>query len=236
MIEKSGVKVSIVTVVYNGAKYIERAIDSVAAQEYPNIEYIIIDGGSTDGTLEILERRSKDISRYISEPDKGIYDAMNKGIALSTGDWIYFLGCDDFLYPEFSQMCLRLKDSSTVYYGNVFHAGREWDGEYTSYKLAKYSMPHQAMFFPRKALEKYKYNIKYKIKADHYITIQCWSDKELKFQYENMCVARFMENGNSFVSHDEAFEKDWLKIVYDNLGLWVFLRFLVRYIKDKFRK
>lgn len=236
MTDKYGVKVTVVTVVYNGAEYIERAIDSVAAQSYPNIEYIIVDGGSTDGTLEILERRKSDIARYISEPDKGIYDAMNKGIALSTGDWIYFLGCDDFLYPEFSDMCPRLKDPSTVYYGNVFHKGKVLNGEFNSYMLAKYPILHQAVFYPRMAMERYKYNLKYKVAADHYITIQCWHDRDIKFQYEDLCVARYMEAGFSAVTRDEAFEKDRLKIVYDNFGFIVFVRFLIRWLKDKMRK
>lgn len=235
MTEKYGVKVTVVTVVYNGAEYIERAIDSVAGQSYPNIEYIIVDGGSTDGTLDILERRKADITRYISEPDKGIYDAMNKGIALATGDWIYFLGCDDFLYPEFSEMCPRLKDSSTVYYGNVFHKGKVLNGEFNSYMLAKYPILHQAVFYPRMAMERYKYNLRYKVAADHYITIQCWHDKDIKFQYEDICVARYMEAGFSAVTRDEAFEKDRLKIVYENFGLLVFVRFLCRWLKDKIR-
>lgn len=235
MTEKYGVKVTVVTVVYNGAEYIERAIDSVAGQSYPNIEYIIVDGGSTDGTLDILERRKADITRYISEPDKGIYDAMNKGIALATGDWIYFLGCDDFLYPEFSEMCPRLKDSSTVYYGNVFHKGKVLNGEFNSYMLAKYPILHQAVFYPRMAMERYKYNLRYKVAADHYITIQCWHDKDIKFQYEDICVARYMEAGFSAVTRDEAFEKDRLKIVYENFGLLVLVRFLCRWLKDKIR-
>ena len=161
---------------------------------------------------------------------------MNKGIALSTGDWIYFLGCDDFLYPEFSDMCPRLKDPSTVYYGNVFHKGKVLNGEFNSYMLAKYPILHQAVFYPRMAMERYKYNLKYKVAADHYITIQCWHDKDIKFRYEDICVARYMEAGFSAVTRDEAFEKDRLKIVFDNFGFFVFVRFLIRWLKDKMRK
>lgn len=92
-------KVSIITVVYNGCRYLQEAMDSVFIQDYPNIEYIIVDGGSTDGTLDIIRDNESRIDRWISEPDGGIYDAMNKGIALASGEIIEFLNADDILYP-----------------------------------------------------------------------------------------------------------------------------------------
>ena len=95
-------KVSVITVVFNGAPVIEDCIKSVRLQTYPDIEHIIIDGGSTDGTLEIVEeyRSRGEISKVLSEPDKGIYDAMNKGIGLSRGDIIATLNSDDVYSDE----------------------------------------------------------------------------------------------------------------------------------------
>ncbi|NJL12522.1 MAG: glycosyltransferase [Microscillaceae bacterium] len=90
-------KISIVTPSYNQGQYIEEAILSVIGQNYPNLEYIIIDGGSTDNTIEIIKKYEKHITYWVSEKDKGIYDAMNKGIDVATGEWIYFLGTDDLL-------------------------------------------------------------------------------------------------------------------------------------------
>ena len=171
--ERCGAKVTIITAVYNGAAYIKRAIDSIAEQTYDNIEYIVVDGGSTDGTVDILRQHSNVVTRFISEPDKGIYDAMNKGVKMATGDWIYFLGCDDYLYPDFSKMCTLLDDKHTIYYGNVFHRGRVQDGAFTAYKLSKYPIPHQAILYPRVVFEKYSYDLRYKISADHYLT---WPD------------------------------------------------------------
>jgi glycosyltransferase involved in cell wall biosynthesis len=94
-------RVSIITVVFNGAKYIRSAIQSILSQDYDNIEYIVIDGGSIDGTVDIVKEYQDKISVFISEPDEGIYDAMNKGIALATGNVIGILNSDDFYIDEF---------------------------------------------------------------------------------------------------------------------------------------
>jgi glycosyltransferase involved in cell wall biosynthesis len=99
--------ITVITVVYNGAKYLEQTIQSVINQTYPNVEYIIIDGGSTDGTLDIIRKYEDYIDYWVSEPDKGIYDAMNKGIRCSLGQWIGFLGSDDF-YEEYALKTLIL--------------------------------------------------------------------------------------------------------------------------------
>jgi len=97
---KSRPLVSIVTVVYNGEKYLEQTIRSVINQRYDNIEYIIIDGGSTDGTLDIVEKHEKMIDYWISEPDEGIFDAMNKGIKICRGELIGLINADDYYAPN----------------------------------------------------------------------------------------------------------------------------------------
>lgn len=93
-------KVTVITAVYNGGLYIGQTIKSILEQTYPNIEYIIIDGGSTDNTLDIIRKHDDRISYWISEPDTGIYDAWNKAIPLASGDWISFVGADDILLPN----------------------------------------------------------------------------------------------------------------------------------------
>lgn len=103
MLSEGGVngcpRVTIVTVVYNCCQHLEAAIDSVRKQTYPNIEYLVIDGGSTDGTLDLILSNQDIITDWVSEPDEGIYDAMNKGIALATGTYIGLLNADDLLLP-----------------------------------------------------------------------------------------------------------------------------------------
>lgn len=92
-----GPRISIITITMNSARYLEDTIRSVAEQDYPDIEYVVVDGGSSDATLEIIARNKTVIDRSISEPDQGIADAMNKGLALATGDYVYFLHSDDYL-------------------------------------------------------------------------------------------------------------------------------------------
>ena len=91
-------KISIVTPTFNQGQYIEQTIQSVLNQQYPNLEYIIIDGASTDGTVDIIKKYETKLHYWVSEPDKGIYDAMNKGARLANGDFINFMNADDIVY------------------------------------------------------------------------------------------------------------------------------------------
>ena len=92
--------ISVITVVFNGARTLEQTINSVLAQDYENVEYIIVDGGSKDGTLNIIRNYEEKIDCWLTESDKGIYDAMNKGLDITGGDWVLFLGADDALYDN----------------------------------------------------------------------------------------------------------------------------------------
>ncbi len=119
--------ISIITVVYNGAATLERTIRSVAAQTYKNIEYIIVDGGSKDGTLEIVKNNQDKISRWISEPDHGLYDAMNKGIRLAQGSVIGLVNSDDWLEPDAVEKvvsCIPEHEDLFVIHGDICY----WNG------------------------------------------------------------------------------------------------------------
>ena len=112
--------ISIITVVFNGDEYIEQTINSVISQSYDNVEYIIIDGGSTDKTLDIIKKYENQIDYWVSESDRGIYDAMNKGTSLANGEWLNFMNAGDWFYSK--DIFLLIADSNTsdanFIYGN----------------------------------------------------------------------------------------------------------------------
>lgn len=94
-------KVSIITVVYNSAEALKKTIESVAGLKYPHVDYIIVDGDSTDGTKEVIEKNYLDIAQWVSEPDQGIYDAMNKGLKMATGEYVWFVNAGDTIYDPY---------------------------------------------------------------------------------------------------------------------------------------
>lgn len=120
-------KVSIITVVYNGSEFIRDCIESILNQTYTNIEYIIVDGQSTDGTVDIVKSYGTKVARFLSEPDKGLYDAMNKGIQLATGDVIGLLNADDFYRHDRvieNMVATFKKTESDAVYGDMLYVDR----------------------------------------------------------------------------------------------------------------
>ena len=114
--------ISIVTVVYNGIKDIEKTIQSVIGQNYPKIEYIIIDGGSNDGTVEVIKKYADYVDYWVSEPDGGIYYAMNKGIEVAKGEWIHFRNCGDYFINESILMNFfanKIENDVIIVHGNT---------------------------------------------------------------------------------------------------------------------
>ncbi|WP_097460153.1 glycosyltransferase family 2 protein [Mangrovitalea sediminis] len=116
--------ITVVTVVYNGADCLEGTIKSVIEQRYDNVEYIIVDGGSTDGTLDIVRKYEHAIDYWVSEPDKGIYDAMNKGIDLGSGQWINFMNAGDYFF-DIDILCKIFRNSAVVSGADVIYGDHE---------------------------------------------------------------------------------------------------------------
>jgi glycosyltransferase involved in cell wall biosynthesis len=153
-------KVSVVVAVFNGVEYAERCIASYARQDYPYKELIVVDGGSTDGTSDVLNANAQHITRCISENDRGLYHALNKGIAQASGDWYYFLGIDDYiLHPDvLGRVAHHLEgipDAVRVAYGRVVfvnqsgdtlaYVGKPWDLSKKRFRQCM-SIPHQGVF------------------------------------------------------------------------------------------
>ena len=120
---------SIITVVYNDAAGLERTIKSVEGQTYSNIEYIIVDGGSTDDTLDIIRKFEKNISHWVSEPDKGLYDAMNKGLKIASGDFVWFMNAGDLIYRDVTIENIFSGNSgkADIYYGDTMVVNEQYE-------------------------------------------------------------------------------------------------------------
>lgn len=229
--------ITVVTVVFNGEKHLEETILSVLKQTYDNVEYIIIDGGSTDGTVEIIRKYERLIDYWVSEPDNGIYDAMNKAATLATGDWLYVLGSDDRLYPNsLDQIAFCLRDNSVVYYGNVtmLSDGRAYDGYFNSYKLMYYNICHQSIFYPRSVFDYYKYETKYKTHADFVLVQKCHGDNRFRFEYVPIDVAYYNDIiGVSSKQEDQQYLADKKEIIRSNFSTFCYALFLLRYYMVK---
>lgn len=223
--------VSIITVVRNGASALERTIQSVINQTYDNIEYIVIDGASSDGTCDIIRKYSSSIDYWISEADNGLYDAMNKGIILAGGEWLYFLNSDDVLLNIVNEVALNLKDSNTIYYGDTLWRERNIvrGGKYSSLKLMFKNICHQAIFYPASAFKKYTYELNYKVLADYVMNIKCFTDKQFRFVYMPITLAVFNDkDGFSKCNNDTLFEAEKKNILKTYFSFYLYVLYITR--------
>ena len=168
-------RISIITVVYNGVNFLEETIQSVLNQSYEHIEYIIIDGGSTDGTVDIIKRYEDKIDYWVSERDEGIYDAMNKGMVVATGDFVNFMNGGDVIceVDSVEKVVSAMRNTDAVYFARAKVIEDSAYYTYPSKKVADYkkwlrlSLPnHQSMFFPKKFYSLHSYDLRLKLTAD----------------------------------------------------------------------
>ena len=214
-------KLSIITVVRNGATTIEQTILSVINQNYLDFEYIIIDGVSNDGTLPIINKYSDKIHKVISEPDKGIYDAMNKGILLAKGEWVYFLGADDTLYSHntLNELFTSFDKRADVLYGKdiIKNSKTIFDGEFDYNKICSSVPCHQAVFYKKNLFNKFGlFNTKYKINADAVMHVRTFCADEVTWSFKNQIIAIFDDTGVSSVKKDVDYRNDSFELLYNN--------------------
>ncbi len=207
-------KVTIITVAYNSEKTIEDTITSVINQTYPNIEYIIIDGQSTDNTLKICKKYNHKISKIISEKDKGIYDAMNKGINNSTGDIIGILNSDDFYaHPQVIKHIVNtfIQHQADAVYANLVYVDanntnkitRKWiAGNYHPNSFLKGWMPpHPTFFLTKKCYNKYgNYTLNLKSSADYELMLRMIHKYHIKVAYLDETITKMRVGGMSNAS------------------------------------
>jgi len=247
--------ISVITVVFNGEKYLEETILSVINQTYDNVEYIIIDGGSTDGTLDIIKKYEDYIDYWVSEKDNGIYDAMNKGIDVANGDWINFMNADDIFYSTsvlevVAQAILKTTANHVVVYGKlnlinskntvVATLSNDWELAKQGLKT-KTTVPHQAAFISTKRiLEVGKFNTKYKISGDYDLNLRVLDGHEALF-IDDLVVAGMRLGGVSsnpnnsikMLMEDRQAQKD-SGFLYPSLG-WILAYFRVQIRRAMFK-
>ncbi len=231
---------SIITVVFNAKDTIENTIKSVAHQNYRNFEYIIVDGESTDGTLSIIDKYQDSIDCIISEPDSGIYDAMNKGVSLSKGDVIYFLGADDVIADNNSildMMNYYKTQKIDMLYGNVTFMSKSGDynkiGGIFNYKDIKAGRrpPHQAIFMDRRSIINFSlFNLNYRIASDFDLICKFYIQKK-GIGYLDRDVAVYGIDGVSSRQKRENYRESSLIVKF----YFGYLRYYIFIIKKKIR-
>lgn len=205
-------KVSIITIAYNSAGTIEDTIKSVVAQDYSNIEYIIIDGGSTDKTLSIVDKFKDSITTIISEPDKGIYDAMNKGVQNATGDIVGILNSDD-IYAD-NKVVSRIVEAigtKDSIYADLVYVDRDNTDKITRYwKSGKYRKgifktgwmpPHPTFFIRKSCYDQYgTYNLRLKSAADYELMLRMLHKHNISVTYLPEVITKMRVGGQSNVT------------------------------------
>lgn len=211
--EIDGPLISVITVVRNGASVIAECIESVLAQGIESLEYIIVDGASTDGTLEVIRRYGDAISLCISEPDSGLYDAMNKGLRLARGRYIHFLNADDrYVESHTLRKLLPQLDENTVCYGAMIYQeedGRQrclgapfsWDRE-----LIESHIPQPALFVPSKLYRELgEFNLEYRIAADYDMVLRL--ARRFPVRFVDQPVTLMMAGGISYTQMGSTFKE-----------------------------
>jgi glycosyltransferase involved in cell wall biosynthesis len=205
------IKVSIITVSYNSAGTIRDTIDSVLSQDYPNLEYIIVDGLSSDGTQDIVLSYGSKISKFVSEKDKGLYDAMNKGIDLATGEVIGILNSDDLYLNSkiISEVASVFKKKNVgVVYGDLFYFKtgfpdtplRYYKGGVFSLRRVRYGLmpPHPTFFIKKDVYEKYgKFDLQFTLSADFDLILRLLGVHKVPFEYLPSVLVKMRTGGKS---------------------------------------
>jgi glycosyltransferase involved in cell wall biosynthesis len=217
-------KITIVTVVYNGKKFIEKTINSVLNQTYTNIEYIIIDGNSTDGTKDIIYNYTNNKNvRIYSENDNGIYDAMNKGINLATGDWINFLNAGDIFYNNeiIENIFSKNIHSASIIYGDLMVTYKNFSNIQIAknLKLLKFGMcfSHQSTFFKATFHKNYLYDITLKLASDYNFIYNSYISG-YEFNYTNIIISNVISDGIADANRFKTIKEFWkISKKYNNI-------------------
>lgn len=239
-------KVSIITATYNSSSTIARCIASVNEQIYQDLEHIIVDGSSIDNTLEIIQKTPNRVTQIISEPDKGIYDALNKGIQLATGEIVGFLHSDDCFYSTKTLESIvstfsnkNQKEYPDVVYGDLVFTDKKNNSKVVRYWKSKsfepkllrqgWMPPHPTLFMRREVYEKHgRFNVTLKCAADYDYILRVFQDLTLRIEYLPEIITQMQIGGMSTGSTKSLINKkieDYRVLKHNNIPnpFWVLL-------------
>ena len=210
---------SIIIPTFNARDKLLGTLDSIRAQNFDDLEIWVQDGNSSDGTREFLKQQ-RDIG-WASEPDAGVYDAMNKGIAATKGRFLYFLGAGDELEPGVLAQVAEVVGTSTssqalFLYGDVFWTTleRRYDGQFSQWKMTQRSVCHQAIFYDRAIFGRLGlYDLRYPIGADFALNIAVFGDKAIEKRWIDVVISRYEGGGLSSTVRDEVFLEDLPRLI-----------------------
>lgn len=232
---KKNPKISVVTVTYNCVGVLENTLKSVISQKYSNVEYIVIDGKSSDGTLNLIDRYKDHISVLVSEPDKGIFDAMNKAIKLVTGDWILFMNAGDTFVDDnvlasvfslsvdsnvgvvFGDAYFKSKSGLSLYHGTPFYKKKE--------RYKGMGICHQSIFVRSDLAKLNPFNLSYKYTADYNMMMSIYN-KGYKFLETNIVISIYDLTGVSTL-HCVGQFKEVYKICGLKKGTFLYCKLLI---------
>lgn len=221
--EPSRVAFSVIIPSFRCAEKLSRSMVSVLEQPGGLCELLVVDGGSQDGTVELLKANGERV-RWVSEPDQGIYDAMNKGIVMSRGRYLYFLGAGDTLRTGvLGRLAPHLPSRSIGFvYGNVFMHDKNvvWDGPWTPRKFRTRTPCQQAIFYDRRIFERHGgFELRFKAMADYAMNIRCFGDPKFRKVFVDEIIADYEGAGFSASYRDEAFYEARPGLLREHLGI-----------------
>ncbi len=234
--------ISIITVVYNGEQFLEETIKSIINQSYDNVEYIIIDGGSTDGTLDIIKKYEDRIDYWVSEKDEGIYDAMNKGIDLVSGDWINFMNAGDSFYinETLREIFYNNYNFTNI---NVIYGDLEIDyGDFRRFQKAKslsgiwkgMIFSHQSSFIRASYHKMHKYSLNYKIAGDFEFFYKFY-ENNTQFEYIAITIAIVDVEGLSDANRVECLKQKYDVVSQEKFSIKYYFYYTYAYTDQYFR-
>jgi glycosyltransferase len=248
------IKVSIITAVYNNREHLEECFSSVFSQTFQNIEFIVVDGGSTDGSVEIIQQNGQKIARWVSEPDKGIYDALNKGIGMASGDVIGFLHSDDLFYSSETIAHVAKAFETTgceAVFGDLMYVSRDnpdriiryWKSNPFKASLLKqgWMPPHPTLFAKRQwYATKGTFRTDFCISADYDLILRLFSDKKFTTEYLPEVITKMRAGGASNRSLGNIYQKskeDYIALLQSGVGgAWTLFMKNVRKVWQFVRK